>query len=139
MVLRVTDRQGETREIRPTALGPRHHEVVLPPLDTIEPRVEISVRRDGKELFHQEEWLPALATVEQAGAEEPEAEPDRAMLQQIAEITGGAVDADLSTILRRAPAERQIVSPLGGWFAMAALGVLILDLGLRLVRSSLLG
>jgi Ca-activated chloride channel homolog len=139
MVLRVTDREGQVREIRPTALGARHHEAVLPALDTIEPRVEISVRRDGKELFLHEEWLPALSTVAQAGAEDPEAEPDRALLQQIAEITGGAVDADLATILRRAPAERQIVSPLGSWFAMAALGFLVLDLCLRLVRSSLLG
>jgi Mg-chelatase subunit ChlD len=138
LVLHVTGRDGQTHELKPTALGSRHHEVVLPPLESIEPRVEIAVRRGGKEISRHEEWLPAPSALEPAtGAEDSEAEPDRALLQQIAEITGGAVDADLSKILRRAPAERQLVSPLDGWFVMATLALVVLDLGLRLLRTTL--
>src|SRR5690606_19434513 len=120
--VRLTGRDGTERELRTTALGPRHHEVALPPLEEIESRIEIITQRDGKALHRHEEWLPAPAASGRADAiEDPEAEPDRSLLQQIAEITGGAVDASLDEILRRAPAERQFVSPLGEWFVLASL------------------
>ena len=139
LVLRVTGLDGTERELRPTALGPRHHEVALPPLDAIEPRIEILPLRDGKELQRHEEWLPPPTSLDPIGVEDPEADPDQSLLQQIAEITGGSVDPERHTILRRAPAERQIVSPLGAWFLMSALGLVLFDLGLRLFRTTLLG
>ena len=58
LTVKVTGRDGSVRELAPPALGPRHYEVALPPLDAIEPRVVIEKRRGKELLFTREEWLP---------------------------------------------------------------------------------
>jgi len=135
LTLKITGRDGTVRELAPPALGPRHHEIALPPLDTIEPRVVIEKRRGKELLFAREEWLPSATTGEQIGREDPEAEPGWALLSQIAEITGGAVNAPLAEILKRAPAERQITFPLVHVLAMAAFVLALGDIGLRLIGA----
>ena len=131
--LKITGRDGRVRELAPAALGARHHEVTLPPLDTIEPRVMIEKRRGRDLVFAREEWLPAATGGEDVGSEDAEAEPNRALLTQIAEITGGAVDAPLSAILKRAPAERQSSFSLAHGLALAAFVLALADIGIRLV------
>jgi len=93
-------------------------------------------KRRGKELlFTREEWLPAAAASDRVGKEDPESEPNWALLSQIAEITGGAVNAPLSEILKRAPAERQISSPLVHPLAIFAFALALADIGIRLVAA----
>jgi hypothetical protein len=135
LTLKITGRDGSVRELAPPALGARHHEVALPPLDTIEPRVTIEKRRGRELVFSRDEWLPAATGEEQVGSEDPEAEPNRALLSQIAEITGGAVDAPLAEILKRAPAERQTAVPLTHLLALAAFVLAVTDIGIRLVGA----
>lgn len=135
LTLQITGRDGSVRELAPPALGPRHHEIALPPLDTIEPRVVIEKRRGKELLFSREEWLPAATVSEQVGREDPEAEPNWALLSQIAEITGGAVNAPLGEILKRAPAERQITFPLVHVLAMAAFLLALGDIAIRLIGA----
>ncbi|MBY0276945.1 VWA domain-containing protein [Candidatus Binatia bacterium] len=133
LTLKITGRDGTVRELAPPALGARHHEVALPPLDTIEPRVTIEKRRGRELVFARDEWLPAATGEQQIGSEDAEAEPNRALLSQIAEITGGAVDAPLAEILKRAPAERQSTFPLVHLLAIAAFALALVDIGVRLV------
>jgi hypothetical protein len=133
LTLKLTGRDGSVRELAPPALGPRHHEIALPPLDTIESRVVIEKRRGAELVFSREEWLPAAAASEQIGKEDPEAEPNWALLSQIAEITGGAVNAPLGEILKRAPAERQITFSLVHLLAVAAFVLALGDIGVRLI------
>ncbi|MFM7140651.1 MAG: VWA domain-containing protein, partial [Alphaproteobacteria bacterium] len=135
LTVRVTGRDGTSRDLVPAALGPRHHEVGLPPLDAIEPRVVVTLRRDGRTLFSHDEWLPPAAGEEEARAEDPEAEPDRALAAQVAEITGGAVDAPLETVLARAPAERRTAHPLGRELAALALALAAADVALRFLPT----
>ena len=132
LTLKITGRDGTVRELAPAALGARHHEVTLPPLDTIEPRVTIEKRRGSELVFAREEWLPGATGGDEAGIEDAEAEPNRALLTQIAEITGGAVDAPLTEILKRAPAERQTTFPLVHGLAIAAFALALADIGIRL-------
>lgn len=134
LLVRLFGRDGGTQELRPTALRPRHYEIDLPALETIEPRVEIAMERDGKVVFTRDEWLPQASADAQARREDPEAEPNRALLEQIAEITGGAVDAALETILARAPAERQITFALAYWLALGAFGLALVDIVVRHTR-----
>jgi Ca-activated chloride channel homolog len=133
LTLKITGRDGTVRELAPPALGARHHEVTLPPLDTIEPRVLIEKRRGRELVFSREEWLPAATGGDQVGSEDAEAEPNWALLSQIAEITGGAVDAPLAEILKRAPAERQTTFPLVHLLAIAAFVLAVTDIGIRLL------
>lgn len=133
--VRVTGRDGSVRDLLPAALGPRHHEVGLPPLDAIEPRVVVTLRRDGKTLFSHDEWLPPAAGEEEARAEDPEAEPDRALAAQVAEITGGAVDAPLDAVLARAPAERRTARPLARALAALALALAAADVAVRFLPA----
>ena len=133
LTLKITGRDGTVRELAPPALGARHHEVALPPLDTIEPRVLIEKRRGRELVFSREEWLPAATGDAQVGSEDAEAEPNRALLSQIAEITGGAVDAPLTEILKRAPAERQTTFPLVHMLALATFVLALGDIGIRLL------
>lgn len=133
LTLKITGRDGTVRELAPPALGARHHEVALPPLDTIEPRVLIEKRRGRELVFTREEWLPAATGTDQVGSEDTEAEPNWALLAQIAEITGGAVDAPLAEILKRAPAERQTTFPLVHLLAIAAFVLALGDIGIRLL------
>lgn len=133
LTLKITGRDGVVRELAPPALGPRHHEIALPPLDTIEPRVVIEKRRGKELLFSREEWLPSATASEQIGKEDQEAEPNWALLSQVAEITGGAVNAPLAEILKRAPAERQITFPLVHVLAVAAFVLALSDIGVRLI------
>jgi len=135
LTLKLTGRDGTVRELTPPALGPRHYEVALPALDSIEPRVVIEKRRGKELLFTREEWLPAAAASDRVGKEDPESEPNWALLSQIAEITGGAVNAPLSEILKRAPAERQISSPLVHPLAIFAFALALADIGIRLVAA----
>ncbi|MEW6272822.1 MAG: VWA domain-containing protein [Thermodesulfobacteriota bacterium] len=135
VTLRLTNRDGTVREVSPPALGPRHYEIALPPLDTIEPRVVVQKRRGDELVFSREEWLPAAAASEQIGKEDPEAEPNWPLLSQIAEITGGAVNAPLAEILKRAPAERQLTFPLVEMLALTAFVLVLLDIGLRLLPA----
>ena len=135
LTLKLTGRDGTVRELAPPALGPRHYEIALPPLDSIEPRVVIEKHRGKELLFSRDEWLPAVATGDQVGKEDPESEPNWALLSQVAEITGGAVNAPLSEILKRAPAERQQSFPLVHAFAIAAFALALSDIAVRLVAS----
>ncbi len=134
LVVRFFGRDGTTREIRPTPLRDRQYEVALPPLETIEPRVEIALERDGRIVFTRDEWLPQASAEGRSAREDPEADPDLDLLEQIAEITGGSVDAPLEQILTRAPAERQTTLPLGHWLALAAFGLVLVDIGVRQSR-----
>jgi|GEM_PF-342896 len=133
LTLKITGRDGSVRELAPPALGARHHEVALPPLDTIEPRVLIEKRRGRELVFAREEWLPGATGGDQVGSEDSEAEPNRALLSQIAEITGGTIDAPLAEILKRAPAERQTTFPLAHLLATFAFVLALADIGIRLV------
>ncbi len=133
----VMGRDGVARSLRPTALGPRHFELALPPLDRIERRVEVALLRGGAEVARVEQWLPPPASLSAAAVEDPEADPNRPLLEQVAEITGGKVGADLGSILARSPAERQVAHPLEGSLALAALALVALDIALRLARTSL--
>ena len=135
LTLKITGRDGTVRELAPPALGPRHYEIALPPLDSIEPRVVIEKRRGKELLFTREEWLPAAAVTDQVAKEDPESEPNWALLSQIAEITGGAVNAPLAEILKRAPAERQLSFPLVHLLAIAAFALVLTDIGVRLIAS----
>lgn len=135
LTLRITGRDGTERSITPPALGPRHYEVSLPPLDTIEPRVVIEKRRGEQLVFSREEWLPAAAGEAEAEREDPEAEPNWALLSQIAEISGGAVNAPLADVLKRAPAERQISFPLVAVLSLAVFVLVLADIGVRLLPS----
>src|SRR5262249_18633885 len=121
LLVRVTDREGKVRALAPTTLGPRHHELALPPLDTIEPRLAVELRRKGQVVFTRDEWLPAAGAPREASTEDPEAEPNWPLLAQIAEITGGAVNPPLATILARAPADRQLAFPLAPALGAGAL------------------
>ncbi len=135
LTVEVKGRDGTTRTLTPPALGVRHYEVALPPLDTIEPRIVVQKRRGAELVFSREEWLPAAAASERIGREDPEAEPNWSLLSQIAEITGGAVNASLADVLERAPAERQIGFPLAATLALVAFLLALTDIGLRLVAS----
>lgn len=135
LTVRVTGRDGSVRDLAPAALGPRHHEVGLPSLEAIEPRVVVTLRRDGRTLFSHDEWLPPAAGEEEARLEDPEAEPDRPLAAQVAEITGGAVDAPLGTMLARAPAERRTARPLGGALAALALALAAADVAIRFLPA----
>ena len=66
-------------------------------------------------------------------SEDPEAEPNWALLSQVAEMTGGAVNASLADVLKRAPAERQIGFPLVETLALAAFALVLADIALRLL------
>jgi len=134
LVVRVTDRDGTAHELRPSPLSPRHYEVALPPLDTIEPRIQVEVLRDGEVAFTRDEWLPQPATATRASSEDPESEPNWALLEQIAEITGGSVNAAYAKILTRAPAERQTTFPLAHWLTLGAFALLLVDIALRHTR-----
>jgi Mg-chelatase subunit ChlD len=135
LTVRVTGRDGTVRDLVPAALGPRHHEVGLPPLEAIEPRVVVTLRRDGRTLFSHDEWLPPAAGEEEVKVEDPEAEPDRALAAQVAEITGGAVDAPLEAVLARAPAERHTARPLARALAALALALAAADVAIRLLPT----
>ena len=135
LTVRVTGRDGSERDLVPAALGPRHHEVGLPPLDAIEPRVVVTLRRDGRTLFSHDEWLPPAAGEEEARVEDPEAEPDRALAAGLAEIAGGAVDAPLEAVLARAPAERRTAQPLARALAALALALAAADVAVRFLPA----
>jgi len=130
LLVRLFGKDGGVHEIRPTPLRPRHYDVELPDLDTIEPRVEIAMERRGAVVFTRDEWLPQAAEA-RARREDPEAEPDRALLEQIAEITGGKVGAPLDQILARAPAEHQVSFPLAYWLTLGAFGLALIDIAIR--------
>lgn len=134
LLVRLFGKDGGTHELRPTPLRARHYEVELPSLDGIEPRVEIAMERDGKVVFTRDEWLPQASAAAQARREDPEAEPNRTLLEQVAEITGGSVDASIEQILKRAPAERQITFPLAYWLALSAFALALFDIGIRHTR-----
>lgn len=134
LVVRLFGKSGGRHEIRPTPLRARHYEVELPGLDTIEPRVEIAMERDGQVVFTRDEWLPQASAAIQARREDPEAPPNRTLLEQIAEITGGSVDASIEQILKRAPADRQIAFPLAYWLALGAFCLALVDIGVRHTR-----
>jgi Ca-activated chloride channel homolog len=133
--VRITGRDGTVRDLAPTTVGPRHHELALPPLETIEPRIAVELRRDGRTVFARDEWLPAAGETPQASTEDSEAEPNWPLLAQIAEITGGAVNPPLTTILARAPAERQTAVPLAAALGAAALLLALADIALRLLPA----
>lgn len=134
LLVRLFGRDGGTHELRPTPLRARHYEVELPSLDGIEPRVELAMERDGEVVFVRDEWLPQASADAQGLREDPEAEPNLALLEQVAEITGGSVNASLDQILERAPAERQITFPLAYWLALGAFGLALVDIGVRHTR-----
>ncbi len=134
LLVRLFGRDGGTHELRPTPIRARHYEVELPSLDTIEPRVEIAMERGGKVVFTRDEWLPQASAAAQARREDPEAEPNLALLAQIAEITGGSVNPSVEQILTRAPADRQITFPLAYWLALGAFGLALVDIGVRQTR-----
>ena len=134
LLVKLFGRDGGTHEIRPTPLRPRHYEVDLPALESIEPRVEVAMERNGEVVFVRDEWLPQAAADARANREDPEAEPNLALLEQIAEITGGSVNASIDRILKRAPAERQITFPLAYWLALGAFGLALADIGVRHTR-----
>lgn len=134
LLVRLFGKDGGTHELRPTPLRARHYEVDLPSLDGIEPRVEIAMERDGKVVFTRDEWLPQASAAAQAHREDPEAEPNVSLLEQVAEITGGSVDASIEQILERAPAERQITFPLAYWLALSAFALALFDIGIRHTR-----
>jgi hypothetical protein len=131
----VTGRDGTVQELIPTAVAPRHYQVALPPIDSIEQRVVVSLARGGQTVFTRDEWLPSAGEPREAATEDPEAEPNLPLLAQIAEITGGAVNAPLATILARAPAERQVTFPLAPALAAAALVFTLADIAIRLVPT----
>jgi len=131
LTVRVTGRDGTVRDLAPATLGPRHHELSLPSLDAIEPRVVVTLRRGGRTIFSHDEWLPPAAGEAEARTEDPEAEPDRALAAEIADITGGAVDAPIETVLARAPAERRSAHPLARALAMLALALAAADVLVR--------
>jgi hypothetical protein len=135
LTVKLTGHDGAVHDLSPAALGPRHYELTLPPLDSIDARVVVEKHRGKDLLFSRDEWLPAAAASDQIGKEDPEAEPNWALLSQIAEITGGAVNAPLSEILKRAPAERQLSFPLVQAFAIAAFALLLTDIAVRLVAA----
>jgi hypothetical protein len=91
------------------------------------------MRRGGTVTFARDEWLPEATSEETVGEEDPEAEPNWALLSQIAETTGGGVNAPLAEILKRAPADRQVASPLVQLLAMTALALVAGDILLRLL------
>jgi len=133
--VRLTGRDGRVRDLTPAAIGPRHYELALPPLDTIEPRVVVSLARNGQNVFTRDEWLPSAGQPQEASTEDPEAEPNWSLLAQLAEITGGEVNAPLATVLSRAPADRQIALPLAPTLAAAALVFALTDVALRLLLA----
>jgi von Willebrand factor type A domain-containing protein len=133
--VRIADRDGSSHDLTPTALGSRHYELALPPLESIEPRVQIALKRRNATVFTRDEWLPALAASEDASVEDPEAAPNWALLSQLAEITGGAVNPPIATVLARAPADRQTSFPLAHQLAVAALALVLVDIGVRLVAA----
>jgi hypothetical protein len=124
---------GTPEELLMTSLGPRHYEVTLPPPAGIERRVVIKKQIGREAVFSREEWLPEAKAQRELGGEDPEAEPNWALLSQIAEITGGAVNPPLGTLLTRAPADRQASTPLDHPLAIAALVLALGDIALRLV------
>lgn len=134
LLVRLFGKDGGVHEIRPTPLRARHYEVDLPSLDTIEPRVEIAMEREGQVVFTRDEWLPQASAAAQTQQEDPEAEPNLALLKQVAEITGGSVNAAVDQILERAPADRQITFPLAYWLALGAFGLALIDIGVRHTR-----
>ncbi|MDG2308072.1 MAG: VWA domain-containing protein [Candidatus Binatia bacterium] len=134
LLVRLFGRDGGTHELRPTPLRPRHYEVELPAVETIEPRVEIAIERNGEVVFTRDEWLPQASAAAQARREDPEAEANMALLKQIAEVTGGSVNAPIDKILKRAPADRQITFPLAYWLALGAFGLALIDIGVRHTR-----
>lgn len=132
--VRLFGRDGGVQELRPTPLRARHYEIDLPRPEAIEPRVEIAMERDGEVVFTRDEWLPQASAAARAQQEDPEAEPNLPLLKQLAEITGGSVDATIEKILKRAPADRQITFPLAFWLALSAFGLALIDIGVRHTR-----
>src|SRR5262249_2339016 len=63
--VRLADRDGSSHDLTPTPLGARHYELALPPLESIEPRVQIALKRHNATVFTHDEWLPALAESEE--------------------------------------------------------------------------
>jgi hypothetical protein len=134
LVVRFTERTGAVHELRPSPLSPRHYQIALPPLDAIEPRVEIEMQRDGETVFRRDEWLPQASSTARASGDDPESEPNWPLLEQIAEITGGSVNSGFAKILAREPAERQISFPLAHWLTHGAFALLLVDILLRHTR-----
>jgi hypothetical protein len=66
-----------------------------------------------------------------ASGEDPQVEPNWPLLEQIAEITGGAVNAPIGEILTRAPADRQIAFPLTWMLVAGAFALVIVDILVR--------
>lgn len=132
IVVRATGRDGRVHEFTAVRRGARHFETTLPPLDTIERRVVVALRRGGATVFARDEWLPVAPAETTATAEDAEAEPNRALLGRLAEISGGALDAPLERILARVPAERRVAWPLADPLALAAILLALADIALRL-------
>ncbi len=84
--------------------------------------------------WSREDWLPRAAGLPAVTSEDPAAPPDRLLLERIAESTGGALDAPLSTVLARAPAERERSDPMLPWLTWLALVATAADIVLRQTR-----
>ncbi len=143
------------------AVAEGRFEITLPPLAEIEPRVLVSRAgpgtpganepspspggattapspapgtAPGDAGWSREEWLPRAGSARRTSTEDPAAPPDRRLLERIAQVSGGQLDAPLATILARAPAERRRSEPLLGWLVLAALVCASADVALRQFR-----
>ncbi len=161
--LRVNVHRRDGRELQLTAMAVAEgrFEVTLPPLAEIEPRVVVSragpsaaspgepppspagaptapspAPESGRAdvAWSREEWLPRAGGARLASTEDPEAPPDRRLLERLAQVSGGQLDAPLSTILARAPADRQRTEPLLAWLVLVALLCAGADIALRQFR-----
>ncbi len=130
LAVRLFDRAGGSREVRPIAASPRRYTIGLSGAPALEPRIEIDLERGGRPAFIRDAWLPLEASPP-ALSEDPLAEPDRSLLREIARRTGGAIDATPARILRREPAERRSTQPLGRALLLAAFVLLLTDIALR--------
>ena len=129
--VRFHDRTGQQMEVLAAELGRRRWEVEMPPLENIEPRIEVELIRNGERVLRRDEWLPVGGDVEWATRENQGQPANRKLLEQIAEISRGTLDSPIGDILRRPTENGEKKTPIAYWLATAALILTLLDIGVR--------
>jgi hypothetical protein len=125
-------RGAKTEELTLTPVAPRIYEAVLPTKRQGTFPITIVKRKEGKIINQKNETVMVSPAVSATSNEYRQQQPNRELLQELAEGTGGQVDPDLDELVsQKREGKKTLTHPLDGMLIAAALLFLLGDIAVR--------